>query len=43
MLVVASSYQALKLSKSEMVIGNAILAFEFQLKCLSTCFMFLYR
>jgi hypothetical protein len=43
MLVVASSNQALKLPKPEMVIDKAIWAFEFQLKCLSTCFIFLYR
>ena len=41
-LVVASSNQAFKFSKSEMAIGNAILAFEFRQNWLSDTPMFLH-
>ena len=41
MLVVASSNQAFKFSKSKMAIGNAILAFKFQQNWLSDTPMFL--
>ena len=42
-LVVASSNQAFKFSKLEMALCNAILAFEFRQKWLSTKIMFLYH